>query len=67
MANILIISSGRLKGNTAQLAEAFASGARDTGHLAESVSLLRPKSSPARAATPVSKASLVCRRTVLPG
>lgn len=46
MANILIISSGRPKGNTAQLAEAFSSGARDAGHLAEVVSLLKTKVEP---------------------
>lgn len=46
MANILIIASGRPHGNTAQLAESFACGARDAGHHVEIVSLLQSKVEP---------------------
>ena len=41
MKNILIVlGGGRPKGNTAQLAEHFAQGAKDAGHRVETVSLL---------------------------
>ena len=40
MKNILIVlGGGRPKGNTRQLADAFAQGARDAGHQVEIVSL----------------------------
>lgn len=42
MKNILVIlGGGRPNGNTAQLAEAFARGAREAGHRVETVSLLK--------------------------
>ena len=42
MKNILIIlGGGRARGNTAQLAEAFADGARAAGHHVETISLLK--------------------------
>lgn len=42
MKNILIIQGGgRPKGNTAQLVESFAKGAKDAGHQVESVSLMK--------------------------
>lgn len=43
MKNILIVTCGRPKGNTAQLAESFANGARDAGHQVEIVSLIQKK------------------------
>lgn len=46
MANILIISSGRPHGNTAQLADSFAKGAREAKHQVEIVSLLQTKVEP---------------------
>lgn len=42
MKNILIVlGGGRARGNTAQLAEAFADGARAAGHHVETISLLK--------------------------
>lgn len=42
MKKILIVrSGGRPKGNTSQLAESFAKGAREAGHSVETVSLLK--------------------------
>ena len=42
MKNILIVmGGGRLKGNTAQLVDAFEKGAKEAGHLVEKVSLLK--------------------------
>lgn len=38
---LVILGGGRARGNTAQLAEAFAEGAREAGHQAEIVSLLK--------------------------
>ena len=46
MANILIITSGRPHGNTAQLADSFAKGAREARHQVEIVSLLQTKVEP---------------------
>lgn len=46
MANILVISSGRPHGNTSQLVDSFAKGARDAGHQAEIISLLQTKLEP---------------------
>lgn len=46
MANILIISSGRPNGNTTQLADSFANGAKDAGHQVETGSLLQTKVEP---------------------
>ncbi len=47
MKNILIIlGGGRPRGNTAQLADAFAKGAEDAGHCVEKVSLLKTKVEP---------------------
>lgn len=43
MKKILIITSGRPNGNTAQLAEAFAKGAEEAGHQVETVSLLKTR------------------------
>ena len=41
MKKILIISSGRVNGNTAQLCEAFAKGAQEAGHQVETILLTK--------------------------
>lgn len=43
MKKILIVSSGRPNGNTAQLSEAFSRGAQDAGHQVEIASLTKLK------------------------
>ena len=46
MANILVDSNGRPHGNTAQLADSFACGAKAAGHQVEIISLLQTKVEP---------------------
>lgn len=64
MKNILIIQGGgRPNGNTAQLVEHFARGAKEAGHTVEVISLRKQEVKAAWDATPVGMESLAYRRT----